>query len=559
MLKEMQIRLKCDGRLSRRGSIRRLSRYLQLVTGCLAINACSAEMYCGSDDCYEMLGLTASADSGTIKKAYRKMSLKWHPDKNPEDVEEATIMFTKISRAYEVLSNDELRSAYDYARAHPEQAVYNQYRYYRTRLGQQVPLHVVMLGLLAFLTFLQILNQQTLAVRYRTSLQRTPLFKRQLQEATERRALELGMKRGSSLPADETKSLVEDLLSNAEVDGVSLAHFRITDLLAVKLVLCPFWLLNYVRKAPERRALRELQAEEARQQQAAEEAQLLEQKQRDEQVARRRVAAKDRKIQDDREIADAKERQRAHRQQEEEERKRATEARLELASKSRDYISRTGKGLGFRVDELRPLLSLGLSEVVALAEKLQSVESPSLHGAFMDEVNAAKVAAAKELEAKENLSRPPWHDDESGALAKGMQRFPGGTPNRWGKICIFIEQTTGRPRRTEADATDKARSLKDNAGRIVTPEASSSELSKKAGPAKVEKPAVAKDLDEGSAENEWTQAQQLALEDALTKFPVTPGVSANDRWERIAQCVEGKSKKQCLTRYKELREKVQST
>lgn len=66
-----------------------------------------------ADDHYQVLGLSSDATGEDIKKAYRKLALKWHPDKNPENVSRAEAMFKKIAMAYEVLSNPQKRSAYD--------------------------------------------------------------------------------------------------------------------------------------------------------------------------------------------------------------------------------------------------------------------------------------------------------------------------------------------------------------------------------------------------------------------------------------------------------------
>lgn len=64
-------------------------------------------------DYYEILGVNKSATNTEIKKAYRKLALKWHPDKNPERKEEAEKKFKEISEAYEVLSDKEKRDVYD--------------------------------------------------------------------------------------------------------------------------------------------------------------------------------------------------------------------------------------------------------------------------------------------------------------------------------------------------------------------------------------------------------------------------------------------------------------
>ena len=63
-------------------------------------------------DYYEVLGISKSASADEIKSAYRKLAMKYHPDRNPGD-EEAKAKFQEASEAYEVLSNDEKRQRYD--------------------------------------------------------------------------------------------------------------------------------------------------------------------------------------------------------------------------------------------------------------------------------------------------------------------------------------------------------------------------------------------------------------------------------------------------------------
>ena len=63
-------------------------------------------------DFYEVLGVNRGADNSTLKSAYRKLAMKYHPDRNPGD-KSAEKQFKKISEAYDVLSNPEKKSAYD--------------------------------------------------------------------------------------------------------------------------------------------------------------------------------------------------------------------------------------------------------------------------------------------------------------------------------------------------------------------------------------------------------------------------------------------------------------
>jgi molecular chaperone DnaJ len=67
----------------------------------------------GKRDYYEVLGVARSASSEEIKKAYRKIAVQWHPDKNPDNKSEAEEKFKEAAEAYSVLSDTNKRSAYD--------------------------------------------------------------------------------------------------------------------------------------------------------------------------------------------------------------------------------------------------------------------------------------------------------------------------------------------------------------------------------------------------------------------------------------------------------------
>lgn len=62
---------------------------------------------------YDELGVAKGASEAELKKAYRKLAMKWHPDKNKDNRQQAEEKFKKISEAYDVLSDKEKRAVYD--------------------------------------------------------------------------------------------------------------------------------------------------------------------------------------------------------------------------------------------------------------------------------------------------------------------------------------------------------------------------------------------------------------------------------------------------------------
>ena len=63
-------------------------------------------------DYYEVLGVNRDASEEDIKKSYRRLAMKWHPDRNPDNPK-AEENFKEAKEAYEVLSDGQRRAAYD--------------------------------------------------------------------------------------------------------------------------------------------------------------------------------------------------------------------------------------------------------------------------------------------------------------------------------------------------------------------------------------------------------------------------------------------------------------
>lgn len=78
-------------------------------------------------DYYEILGVPKDASEMDIRKAYKKLAIKWHPDKNQNKKEEAEAKFREISEAYHVLSNPDERKKYDMHNSQPDFQYFNNF------------------------------------------------------------------------------------------------------------------------------------------------------------------------------------------------------------------------------------------------------------------------------------------------------------------------------------------------------------------------------------------------------------------------------------------------
>ena len=70
-------------------------------------------MSSGKKDYYEVLGVPRDASEKDIRKAYKKLAIRWHPDKNPDNRKQAEEKFKEISEAYSVLSDPKKKNEYD--------------------------------------------------------------------------------------------------------------------------------------------------------------------------------------------------------------------------------------------------------------------------------------------------------------------------------------------------------------------------------------------------------------------------------------------------------------
>lgn len=138
-----------------------------------------------------------------------------------------------------------------------------------------------------------------------------------------------------------------------------------------------------------------------------------------------------------------------------------------------------------------------------------------------------------------------WTDEDLIELTRLTKKYPNGTLSRWEVIAEHMN-------RSVHEVTFQAARLKEPSYRPTTDSVAETIVQEATKKAKKVVPSVAEEKPTAS-DVVWTQEQQKLLETAIVKYPKT---TAGDRWQKIANSVPGRTKEECLTRYKYLVQKV---
>ncbi|XP_050093786.1 uncharacterized protein F54F2.9 [Anopheles aquasalis] len=138
-----------------------------------------------------------------------------------------------------------------------------------------------------------------------------------------------------------------------------------------------------------------------------------------------------------------------------------------------------------------------------------------------------------------------WTDDDLNDLVRLVKKYPGGTSNRWELIAELmnrnVEEVTYMATKLKEAPTRLLHQSTDNQAAADTSVKSKTKTRDSAG------------ASVGELSSSWTQQQQQALEAAIQRYPKS---TSTDRWQKIANNVPGKTKDECIARYKHLVELI---
>ena len=189
-----------------------------------------------------------------------------------------------------------------------------------------------------------------------------------------------------------------------------------------------------------------------------------------------------------------------------------------------------------------------------LSEKAQKLRQAQREKAETELAAAAKQAASsKAAAAASKPSKVPFTKEELSVLAKAVKKYPPGGANRWDQITLYINNVCRPdiPRTKEACIETYNQVAKPGRSNGSTTTSNNDKV-----PAAAASKQSAPAADANGGADVWTEEQDKLLQAGLAKFPAS--MDKNERWTSIAKTVPGKTKKQCVQRFKAIRDAIKN-
>mmetsp|Transcript_30030 Transcript_30030/g.66055 ORF Transcript_30030/g.66055 Transcript_30030/m.66055 type:complete len:1225 (+) Transcript_30030:288-3962(+) len=183
----------------------------------------------------------------------------------------------------------------------------------------------------------------------------------------------------------------------------------------------------------------------------------------------------------------------------------------------------------------------GLKELKRRSDEIRNDMAEEKKAAAEKREQERAAAAAKEAQAKAEKAGRPWTKKELTSLAKAVKKYPPGGSNRWDAIALFINNQCKQKEgpRTREECIERYN---------ITAQ----------GPPGAGGAGATDSADAGADSQAWTEKQDKFLQNGLAKYTARTYPDKNERWGLIADGVPGKNKKECVQRFKEIREALKN-
>lgn len=210
--------------------------FFTLLAVFLLVTTQASALFCGDDNCFELLGVKRNATKSEIRRAYRRLSTEMHPDKRP-GVAGAVEEFAKIGAAYETLTDDEKRAKYEDFLDNPGK--YWQYLMDNAKevYAPKSNVYLVITGIIGVATLIHWLNMNNTYKQTLRRLKETQEFKREVSRL---------LKSKQAKTKEEAEAMINlDVVGLDEPDWRNLIIFKLLSLPG-HLAKLAMWKLNWI-------------------------------------------------------------------------------------------------------------------------------------------------------------------------------------------------------------------------------------------------------------------------------------------------------------------------
>lgn len=207
-------------------------------------------LYCGKENCYDVLEVTREATKSEIAKNYRKLARQYHPDlhRSQEAKEIAEVQFKRVANAYEILKDEESRNDYDYMLDNPDEFYAHYYRYYRRRVAPKVDVRIVLIVTISVISAVQYFSswqKYDTAIKYFSTV---PKYRNRALDIAKQDGLltDKKSKGKNKTSKEETENIIRKVIEDKMDIKGAYAKPQIIDILWIQLIIFPYTVVKYI-------------------------------------------------------------------------------------------------------------------------------------------------------------------------------------------------------------------------------------------------------------------------------------------------------------------------